>query len=121
MSDWLSYRRLPQIEKVELYQRWYRVYPPHKTKDGRPETVRVPLNDTAKAILEKYKDCEGDRLLPFIIGAEIQHINQTHLQGCGVEAYRYGAECENGSGVEADLVRGGIVAYCATNLYRQLV
>ena len=28
--------------------------------------MRVPLNDTAKAILEKYKDCEGDRLLPFI-------------------------------------------------------
>ena len=41
-------------------------YIPNKTKDGRPETVRVPLNDTAKAILEKYKDCEGDRLLPFI-------------------------------------------------------
>ena len=28
--------------------------------------MRVPLNDTAKAILEKYKECEGDRLLPFI-------------------------------------------------------
>ena len=36
-----------------------------KTKDGRPITVRVPLNSTAKSILEKYKDC-GEKLLPFI-------------------------------------------------------
>ncbi|MFI3265214.1 MAG: site-specific integrase [Rikenellaceae bacterium] len=41
-------------------------YIPRKTKDGRPETVRVPLNDTALEILERYKDCEGDSLLPFI-------------------------------------------------------
>jgi integrase len=31
-----------------------------------PVTVRVPLNDKAKAVLEKYKDCEGNKLLPFI-------------------------------------------------------
>lgn len=37
-----------------------------KTKDGRPVTVRVPLNDTAKKILEKYKDGDN-KLLPFIL------------------------------------------------------
>lgn len=37
-----------------------------KTKDGRPVTVRVPLSDTAKEILERYKDC-GDKLMPFIL------------------------------------------------------
>jgi integrase len=41
-------------------------YIPRKTKEGNPITVRVPLNDKAKAILEKYKDCEGKKLLPFI-------------------------------------------------------
>ena len=41
-------------------------YIPRKTKEGNPITVRVPLNDKAKAILEKYKDCEGNQLLPFI-------------------------------------------------------
>lgn len=41
-------------------------YIPRKTKEGNPVTVRVPLNDKAKAILEKYKDHEGNRLLPFI-------------------------------------------------------
>jgi integrase len=41
-------------------------YIPRKTKEGNPVTVRVPLNDKAKAILEKYKDHEGDKLLPFI-------------------------------------------------------
>ena len=41
-------------------------YIPRKTKEGNPVTVRVPLNDKAKAILEKYKDHNGDSLLPFI-------------------------------------------------------
>ncbi|MDH6306416.1 integrase [Parabacteroides sp. PF5-5] len=41
-------------------------YIPRKTKEGNPVTVRVPLNDKAKAILEKYKDHEGSKLLPFI-------------------------------------------------------
>lgn len=36
-----------------------------KTKEGNPVTVRVPLNDKAKEILERYKDHEG-KLLPFI-------------------------------------------------------
>jgi integrase len=41
-------------------------YIPRKTKDGNPVTVRVPLNDKAKAILGKYKDYTGDKILPFI-------------------------------------------------------
>ena len=32
-------------------------YIPKKTKEGNPVTVRVPLNDKAKEILERYKDC----------------------------------------------------------------
>lgn len=41
-------------------------YIPRKTKDGNPVTVRVPMNDKAKAILDKYADYEGNKLLPFI-------------------------------------------------------
>jgi hypothetical protein len=41
-------------------------YIPRKTKEGRPVTVRVPLVDTAKEILSRYANNEGDRLLPFI-------------------------------------------------------
>ncbi len=41
-------------------------YIPRKTKDGNPVTVRVPLNNKAKDILEKYKGYEGKMLLPFI-------------------------------------------------------
>ncbi len=41
-------------------------YIPRKTKDGRPVTVRVPLNSIAKEILERYKDIPGDSLLPLI-------------------------------------------------------
>lgn len=37
-----------------------------KTADDRPETVRVPLNSIACAIIEKYKDCKRKALLPFI-------------------------------------------------------
>jgi len=41
-------------------------YIPRKTKEGRPLTVRVPLNSIALEILEKYKDHEGPGLFPFI-------------------------------------------------------
>lgn len=41
-------------------------YIPRKTKEGRPVTVRVPLNRTAKEIILRYADNEGDKLLPFI-------------------------------------------------------
>ena len=40
-------------------------YIPKKTKEGNPVTVRVPLNDKAKEILEHYKEYKG-KLLPFI-------------------------------------------------------
>lgn len=36
-----------------------------KTKDNCPKTIRVPLNQIAKEILDRYKDCEK-KLLPFI-------------------------------------------------------
>ncbi len=38
-------------------------YIAEKTKNHRPRTIRVPLNDKAKAILDKYADLET-RLLP---------------------------------------------------------
>ena len=41
-------------------------YIPRKTKEGNPHTVRVPLNATAREILDKYKDLPGKRLLPCI-------------------------------------------------------
>lgn len=44
-------------------------YIPRKTKEGRPVTVRVPLNKIALEILDRYKDVDqkqGDKLLPFI-------------------------------------------------------
>ncbi|MBB4037663.1 integrase [Dysgonomonas hofstadii] len=36
-----------------------------KTKDNRPKTIRVPLNQIAKDILDRYKDY-GGKLFPFI-------------------------------------------------------
>ena len=41
-------------------------YIARKTKDGRPVTVRVPLNSIAKEILAKYTGFEGETLLPYI-------------------------------------------------------
>jgi integrase len=40
-------------------------YIPRKTKEGNPVTVRVPLNDKALSILEKYKIVEDNKILPF--------------------------------------------------------
>lgn len=41
-------------------------YIPRKTKEGRPLTVRVPLNSIAQEIVECYSKVEGQKLLPFI-------------------------------------------------------
>jgi site-specific recombinase XerD len=41
-------------------------YIPRKTMDGRTNTIRVPLNETAKPLLDKYADTPGDQLMPFI-------------------------------------------------------
>ncbi len=41
-------------------------YVPRKTKEGRHITVRVPLNATAKEILERYQATGNGKLLPFI-------------------------------------------------------
>lgn len=41
-------------------------YIPRKTKEGRPVTVRVPLNSVARTIVERYKDTPGKQLLPCI-------------------------------------------------------
>ncbi len=41
-------------------------YIQHKTHNSNPRTIRVPLNDTAKEILKRYEDCEGEALLPLI-------------------------------------------------------
>lgn len=41
-------------------------YVPRKTKEGRPLTVRVPLNVIANEILHKYKDRIDNMLFPFI-------------------------------------------------------
>lgn len=42
-------------------------YIPHKTKDDRPEVIRVPLNTKAKALIARYKGVDnGGRLFPFI-------------------------------------------------------
>ena len=44
-------------------------YIPHKTKDGNPRTVRVPLNDKAKAILERYNHRKRS-LLPHFVDSQ---------------------------------------------------
>ena len=41
-------------------------YIPDKTINENARTVSVPLNDTAKAIVKKYKNTPGEKLLPFI-------------------------------------------------------
>lgn len=41
-------------------------YIARKTREDNPVTVRVPLNGKSKAILDKYRDYGGDKILPFI-------------------------------------------------------
>lgn len=49
-------------------------YIPRKTKDGHPVTVRVPLNDTANGILQRYEKSRRERqpAVPVYIGTKVQ-------------------------------------------------
>jgi integrase len=56
----------------DLYKMTYRSiingaveYIPRKTKDGRPITVRVPLNEAGRRLLAKYHDPDRGTLFPF--------------------------------------------------------
>jgi site-specific recombinase XerD len=48
-------------------------YIPRKTRDGRPITVRVPLNETGKRLIAKYKDNSRGSIFPF---ETTQHYNR---------------------------------------------
>ncbi len=41
-------------------------YIARKTKDGNPKTIKVPINKTAQAIIDRYADPKRKGLLPFI-------------------------------------------------------
>ena len=61
-------------------------YIPRKTMDERPITVRVPLNDRAKALVEKYKgyDRKG-RLMPFISSQKYNEAIKDVLTKCEIK------------------------------------
>lgn len=62
-------------------------YIPHKTKDGRPETVRVPLNDTAKEIIDRYDDADRESLLPFISAQKYNDYIKECFKEAGLDRY----------------------------------
>lgn len=41
-------------------------YIQHKLRTSNQSVVRVPLSRVAVEIIERYKDCSGERLLPFV-------------------------------------------------------
>ena len=60
-------------------------YIARKTKENRPVTVRVPLNDVAKSILEKYKDLPGQQLLPFTSQQQYNRDIKTMFEKAGLD------------------------------------
>ncbi len=59
-------------------------YIPTKTISKNPMPVRVPLNETARAILEKYEDYSETKLLPFISAQRYNDYIKIILEKCGV-------------------------------------
>jgi integrase len=60
-------------------------YIPRKTKEGNPVTVRVPLNEKAKAILDRYKDVKGDKLFPFVAQQQYNEDIKEMLRLSGID------------------------------------
>ncbi len=56
-------------------------YIPHKTISKNPKTIVIPLNDTARTIVERYAHTASDKLLPFI---STQKYNEAIKEICEV-------------------------------------
>lgn len=63
------------------------VYAPHKTKDDGEQTLiaRVPLHEQAKAIIERYKNTAGDKLLPCIPSQKYNNAIKEILSIVGID------------------------------------
>lgn len=60
-------------------------YIPSKTMRERGDTIRVPLNEIAREILERYKDENRNSLLPFISQQHYNNYIKTILQKAGID------------------------------------
>lgn len=60
-------------------------YVPRKTKEGRPVTVRVPLNTIAKEIISRYAHNEGETLLPFILEQKYNEAIKSAFEKAGLK------------------------------------
>ncbi|WP_418383176.1 tyrosine-type recombinase/integrase [Alistipes finegoldii] len=76
----------------DLYKMTYRSiingaveYIPRKTKEDRPITVRVPLNDTALKLITKYQDYSRDSLFPFNTEQDYNRKIKTAFQRAGLD------------------------------------
>lgn len=63
-------------------------YIPHKTRDERPTIVRVPLNDRARILVDKYRkvDTKG-RLFPFISAQKYNDDIKDIFRFCGITRF----------------------------------
>ena len=60
-------------------------YIPHKTKDERPVVVRVPLNERAKILIDKYKNTDNkSKLFPFISAQKYNDDIKNIFRLCGI-------------------------------------
>lgn len=60
-------------------------YIPHKTKDERPVVVRVPLNERAKSLIDKYKGADSKgKLFPFISAQKYNNDIKDIFRLCGI-------------------------------------
>ncbi len=59
VADMLAFKKGDVVDGVLTYI-------PGKTAGSQPRTIRVPLNETAREIVNRYADLPGQQLLPFI-------------------------------------------------------
>lgn len=59
-------------------------YIPRKTCAEHPQTVTVPLNQTARNIVSRYAGCPGDKLLPFITPQKYNTAIKLVLEKAGI-------------------------------------
>lgn len=76
---------LLKLKKSNITQDGFLQYIQQKTRTTRPNTIRVPLSETAKEIIERYANANCDELLPFLSAQKYNDNIKQILRIAGIE------------------------------------
>ena len=94
-------------------------YIPRKTKEDRPITVRVPLNETARRLIAKYRDPDHESLFPFNTEQDYNRKIKEAFRRAGLNRMVTVLDQQTRQEIQRPLYRSNLITHGPAHLYRQ--